>query len=77
MDTFINILTYLGLTPDKITPLLVLGIVGIILIDKRIKPVEKKFDKLEHKFDKLEKFIISPCAAISTKGDIDKLELYK
>lgn len=81
MDTFVSILTYLGLTPDKITPLLVLGIVGVFLIDKRIKPVEnkfdKKFDKLERKFDKLEKFIVSLCAAISTKGDVDKLELYK
>lgn len=70
MDAFVNILTYLGLTPDKITPLLALGIVGVFLIDKRIKPVENKFDKLE-------KFIIRFCTTVSTKGDMDKLELYK
>lgn len=70
MGTLINILTYIGLTPDKITPILVLGIIGVVLIDKKNKPLEKKIDNIES-------FIVNLCTVISTNGDLDKLELYK
>lgn len=65
-----DVFEYLGFTPDKMAPLLVLGFLGVLLINRRMKPVEKIIGKIE-------KFIIRWCAVIESEGDINKIELYK
>jgi len=67
--TIKSILIDLGFTPDKITPLLVLALIGIYLVNKRIKPIEQLAGRIEN-------FIIRLCGAIESGGDIKGIELY-
>lgn len=63
-------LIYLGFTPDNVTPLLILGLLGIFLIDKKFKPIKKAIYKVED-------FIIRLCGALESGGDISQINLYK
>lgn len=68
-STIKSISVDLGFTPDKITPLFVVLLIGIILINKRMKPVEELTKKIEG-------FIIRLCGAIESGGKIENVELY-
>lgn len=65
-ENIIYILTDLGFTLDKITPLIVFLLIIYLVMNKKIKPIKR-----------IEAFIIRLCGAIETGGNIEKMELYK
>jgi len=48
LQIVVEICQYLGLTPDKITPLLILAWLASIYIGRKFKPIKKAIESLNH-----------------------------
>ena len=68
-ENIIAILNDLGLTLDKIIPILLLAGILYYLVNRRVKPIETLAKRIEG-------FIIRLCGAIESGGDIKGVELY-
>lgn len=69
-QTFKELCSSLGFTPDKLAPLLLIALVIIFIINRRFKPVEKSINKIEG-------YLIRMSGVIQTGGDLSKMALYQ
>ncbi len=50
----ISILNYFGFTPANVTPLVVVGVVGLITVFKHTKPIRESLQEIRERFARLE-----------------------
>ena len=50
----ISVLTYFGFTPANVTPLVVVGIIGLGFVFKHTKPIRESLQDIRERFARLE-----------------------